>query len=797
MIEIQINTLLFTVQVVERVTLQYLSNMLSDSTLLKKEYAKRNKDTFVEEFPADVVDLNQLHQKYGPQNVKLIKSRKTYKCTSEKDVGRKFEDRIWSILYRMGFDELNSNNCKLYCNEDGTITKQIDVVAKFESVVFIIECKSTSKNKRPLKNEINEFSSIKQNGDQFVKKQYNEGGSKRMNVAWILATDSEQLVDGTEEYAKNCNIRLVSNWDYYDKLSSVLGPAAKYQLLANIFQQREIKDLSPIVFAIRGQIGKFRYYQFSINPHDLMRISFVPHHSNGDSNLSFYQRLVKPGRLKIISDYIQTEGGIFPTNIVINLTNKNKELQFDKIQNSSNGTSIGRLHLPNYFGSAEIIDGQHRLFSYANIAESETELIPVFAFENLDYDMQSELFVKINGEQEKVKTDLLNSIVGYQNWNSENESKQFYAIPLMLANELNDNEKSIFFHKIKQDGGKSSDNASMTYREISEKLKRLRLFGTLTKNKRIDADLLYYNNPKESLTNGFKFVDSFFRYIIDNSYRFGEEWNSGGFFAKNNSVIPLLVIMKHILVDISKTQPVKDHKMSTYINLVYNYVDPICQYFNNMSDDEYAEYRSGAGEKGYNMRVDKLILVINESIPGFMTQESEEIRNRLESKQESNASTSDSEALRELEIRLQFVIKTTLERTAGKFWFNYNVPNDVKSSAIANAVAHNELNDYIRGCFLIDMKKIAEYKQNGDELQILNLFNEQKKASRFSWIAKLNEIRNSVFHSWNISDDDKKFLEDVKSIFEPRFDEYIEKYDLEKQWTKYHDYTPPKNEEES
>ena len=61
-------------------------------------------------------------------------------------------------------------------------------------------------------------------------------------------------------------------------------------------------------------------------------------------------------------------------------------------------------------------------------------------FENLDYDMQSELFVKINGEQEKVKTDLLNSIVGYQNWNSENESKQFYAIPLMLANELNDNE---------------------------------------------------------------------------------------------------------------------------------------------------------------------------------------------------------------------------------------------------------------------------------------------------------------------------------------------------------------------
>ncbi|WP_457554038.1 hypothetical protein, partial [Desulfobacula sp.] len=43
-----------------------------------------------------------------------------------------------------------------------------------------------------------------------------------------------------------------------------------------------------------------------------------------------YQRMLQPARLKKIASYIDN-GGQFPTNIVINIKNKNK-LRFDKIE---------------------------------------------------------------------------------------------------------------------------------------------------------------------------------------------------------------------------------------------------------------------------------------------------------------------------------------------------------------------------------------------------------------------------------------------------------------------------------
>lgn len=766
----------------------FITNMLSDKEL-DKEYSHRFKSNTTVEFPVDVTDQNLLNQKYGQDNVKLVKSRKVYKCTVQKDQGKQFEDRVWSILYRMGFTEINGENCKVYRNSDGSITKQIDILAKYESTVLVIECKSTSKPKRPIKAEIDEFSSVKQTSDQFIKKYYNENGTKKIDVAWILATDSELLEKGTLEYAKNNQIRVINNWDYYEKLSTILGSASKYQLLANIFQQRDIKGLSPTVLAIKGTIGKYTFYQFSIKPHELMKIAFVPHHASDDYNLSLYQRLVKPGRIKNISEYIKTEGGLFPTNIVVNLSNKGKELRFDKIRNDDQLT-VGLLSLPNYFGSAEIIDGQHRLFSYANIDESDADLVPVFAFENLDYDIQAKLFVQINGEQEKVKKELLNAIVGYQNWNSNDESKRFYALPMILTNKLSEEDKSPFFHKIKQDDGKTKNDATITYREISEKFKELHLFGTL-KKKTIHPDLLFYEDCEKSLINGYKMVTLFFEYLMNNSIKFKEEWEKGGFFSKNNSVIPLLGIMKHILVELSKQEPILDKKVNSYIGKVYPYEDPICNYFDNMDDKEYLEYTSGAGKKGYQMRIDKLILEINKEYPEFMEKEVSEIKNKIEQRLK-NGTVSESEKIRDLENKLQFTVKTILENSKGKFWITTRVPDDVRNGAISRATANGEYQDYIRGCMLIDIKKIAEYKNNNEYLDILNIYDIDKKSSRFSWISELNSIRNKLFHSgWTITDEDREIIDTISSTFDERFNRFIEENDLEEKWKAHCEYTMP------
>lgn len=72
--------------------------------------------------------------------------------------------------------------------------------------------------------------------------------------------------------------------------------------------------------------------------------------------------MVKPSRLKSIAAYID-KGGQFPTNIVINFKTKKSNLEFQKMENFEN-TAFGKLTLPGQYGSAWVIDGQHRLYGF-------------------------------------------------------------------------------------------------------------------------------------------------------------------------------------------------------------------------------------------------------------------------------------------------------------------------------------------------------------------------------------------------------------------------------------------------
>ena len=99
-----------------------------------------------------------------------------------------------------------------------------------------------------------------------------------------------------------------------------------------------------------------------MSPHELLRVAYISHMGKtSNSDLETYQRMVKPARLKSIGAYID-EGGTFPTNIVINI--KREGLRFD-VQERFGETATGMLELPGQYGSAWVIDGQHRLYGYA------------------------------------------------------------------------------------------------------------------------------------------------------------------------------------------------------------------------------------------------------------------------------------------------------------------------------------------------------------------------------------------------------------------------------------------------
>jgi DGQHR domain-containing protein len=119
-----------------------------------------------------------------------------------------------------------------------------------------------------------------------------------------------------------------------------------------------------------------------------LKIAFVSHRAKGKpSDIDAYQRLLKKNRLNSIRQYI-SEGGIFPTNIVVNIA-ESRWLAFDrgKQEVESKASVFGWLHIRPAYRVAWIIDGQHRLFAYANHALARKSLVSVMAFVGLEPDV--------------------------------------------------------------------------------------------------------------------------------------------------------------------------------------------------------------------------------------------------------------------------------------------------------------------------------------------------------------------------------------------------------------------------
>jgi DNA sulfur modification protein DndB len=140
-----------------------------------------------------------------------------------------------------------------------------------------------------------------------------------MFISNIVLSENDKL------RAKEANVILLDecDLDYYETLVAHIGPAARYQLLAELLPGKTVPNLDLKVPAIRARMGGANCYTFSISPEYLLKIAYVSHRAKGKaSDVNTYQRMISKGRLNKIRQYIDDDG-IFPTNIVVNLE-KNK-----------------------------------------------------------------------------------------------------------------------------------------------------------------------------------------------------------------------------------------------------------------------------------------------------------------------------------------------------------------------------------------------------------------------------------------------------------------------------------------
>lgn len=204
---------------------------------------------------------------------------------------------------------------------------------------------------------------------------------------------------------------------------------------------------------ITQPLGEF--YITKIKAKDLLRIStsYVLRYDK-DGNLKGNQRVLKPDRLKLIANFIQSEEMCFPTSIIV-AANVNDN---GMIENEENMWKIEPLK-DDYFvlnipdidiKTSLIIDGQHRLnaFSYAPEKYRNIELVCSIFFD-LPSPYQAYLFATINGNQKRVDKSLSLELFGYSVEEEPQDTWSPEKLAVYLTRKFNFKKDSPLYQRIK------------------------------------------------------------------------------------------------------------------------------------------------------------------------------------------------------------------------------------------------------------------------------------------------------------------------------------------------------------
>lgn len=143
---------------------------------------------------------------------------------------------------------------------------------------------------------------------------------------------------------------------------------------------------------------------------------------------------------------------------------------------------------------------------------------------------------------------------------------------------------------------------------------------------------------------------------------------------------------------------------------------------------------------------------------------------------------------------MRFVVETLLKQKYGeelKEWWMKGVPEKIGEDIASRAMKNGEFEDFMPFSYFINLKDIISQRENYDLFTpILDIEGDPhvKKEKRYSWIVKMNSLRNDIFHSRkkSFNSDDADFIEDTAPKFESKFEDFINKNKLEELWKSYY-----------
>ena len=734
---------------------------------LKGELRKR-KDKYVYE----TVD-KALGDKYKAKGWELSKrNKKTDRMKRLKSHDVYFEDRVWALLAALDFNLINTDrNFRLAYSENPDITaKQIDVFVVDSDTALVVECKSASKRTRSsFSKDIAEIVGIKSEILKRLKKQF----KRSLKVRWIFATsnvivtkpDAARMADNDIVHFNDEDI------EYYEQLGNLLGPTAKYQLLGRLFQNQKIEGLKYSTPAIRGHLGGFKTYSFSVEPEVLLRIGFVLHRTDSSEEaFKSYQRMVKKARIKQIENYINDDG-FFPNSIIINFNTK-RALSFKPVPSAkhSSMSELGILHLPNAYHSAFIIDGQHRLYGYGNTEWKSKNTIPVVAFENLPEKEQTRIFVDINNKQKSVPQSLLITLMGEFNWGSVNADEALSAVKTRLIDYLSSKIDSPLYKRIKLLDEPGSNTRCLTKNYlIGQALNKTNFFGLVQKKKLVKHGYLWTGDYQSTLDKSYDFLSACFQFIEND---LSSQWSlgkaEGGFITMNLGVSSSIRVINDILLYLDKTASYDFATLSgeELAGLVKEYFEPVAAYLKGLTYEEIKKLRGFVGGSAVDRVLREFQNAINQKHSGFEPEGFAQWR-----KDNSGKFNAKAKALGdEMQLRVRDFIFDALKAafgTANDRWWNDGVHSEIQIRCSIERIKKGDApgTEYTQ-MYLLDYQRIIFDRKD----LLLEVFtapgNERlKQSKKLDWFVKWNNIRSKYSHPerGKVTEKEFEYLQQLES----------------------------------
>ncbi|MEV2908685.1 DGQHR domain-containing protein [Paenibacillus larvae] len=748
---------------------------IMEKLVSKKEInGLRRKRSQIYTFEKFEPELRSKREEEGWQFDKTLKN--SVRMRKNKPMDEQFEDEVWNLFASLGFTYMNKDrNLQIRYGSTGKgTTKQIDVFAVDDETILFVECKYSPIGKKgDFKKEIESINGIRTGLFAEAKTTFPNRKTK-----YIFATKNYEVPDNDRIRMKDLGIYHFDEnaISYFTELAKHLGECARFQLLGNLFEGQKIGSMENKIPAIEGKMGGNTYYSFSIEPEKLLKIAYVLHRNeaNGDM-MPTYQRIIKKNRLREIQKFVD-KGGFFPNSLIISIDTKGKKLNFDiaSLQGDNSISRIGILHLPQLYRSAYIIDGQHRLYGYANSIYAGINSIPVVAFVNLAQEKQVELFMEINENQKSVSKNLQNTLNADLLWSCDDWNKRRKALRLNIAQKLGELQSSPLFGRIVIGENEISSTCCITIDTIEKSLKSTNFLSRYSKGNVIVEDGTFDKGKNEATSKILiPFITESFNYFKEN---LPGEWEKGGqgVLTINNSVQAIIRILNDIvnhLITLNKINPKTDNPNAVARNVQY-YLAPLVNFLNRITEDERKELRTNYGQGGRTKVWRTFQKLIAEERPDFQP----EGLNQWIRDNTRQYNVASFEIIHDLEslIKQDFAIK--LKSKYGVKWITAGIPPKVYRKA-NKTMGEQNYNNSVNGvnktvsiwdCVTItDCRDIAIFGCNWKDLFETSYTRPEEKrlsggkVAKTEWINRLAGIADKNSTNYSVSEKQYLFLKEL------------------------------------